>query len=371
MTAHNEWAKRPADQRFKTLAELAASVNARRDHSTQETVDVKDMRFSANDEGNVILTLGEHTSHGLPTNWSFGQICSALKAPTKWLQKTPAELAVKNLEWALSEAEQEQFKVMKVLDDENPAHTIQAVTSPTYGRIWDADVVASVQKFVERSGGRFHNPLAYANNEGAGMLGGETEPSGLYASDRDCFMFLINGGSKLEIGERAELNHGLIVWNSEVGSRSFGMMRFAFNEVCGNHIIWGAKDINKLVIYHKNGAPVRFAEEAIPAMMEAANKPLDTSAIEKAQKVTLDQLLSVPAEKCLSEPWIKTFADKHGFTRSEVREAINAANAEETKCVTVWDLVQGLTAHARKYANTDTRLDLELRAGKLLDLLVD
>ena len=318
------------------------------------------------------MTLGEHGSAGMPTNWTFGQICSALKAPTQWLQKTPAELAVSNLEWALSEAEQEQFKVMKVLDDENPAHTIQAVTSPTYGRIWDADVVASVIKFQERSGGRFHNPLAYGIGEdGKGSMGMEAVPSGLYASDRDCFMFLIDGGSRLEIGERAELNHGIIVWNSEVGSRSFGMMRFAFNEVCGNHIIWGVRDLNKLVIYHKNGAPVRFAEEAVPAMMEAANAPLDTSAIEKAQKVTLDQLLSVPAEKCLSEPWIKVFADKYKFTRSEVREAIAAANAEETKCVTVWDMVQGLTAHARKYANTDTRLDLELRAGKLLDLLVD
>ena len=57
------------------------------------------------------------------------------------------------------------------------------------------------------------------------------------------------------------------------------------------------------------------------------------------------------------------------ITRGELKDAIAAANREEGQCATLWDLVQGLTAYARGFDYVDARVDLERRAGKLLNLV--
>ena len=56
------------------------------------------------------------------------------------------------------------------------------------------------------------------------------------------------------------------------------------------------------------------------------------------------------------------------FSRAEVTQAIAFAKAEEGEARTVWDFVQGFTAYARGFDWIDARVDLETRAGKLMDL---
>ena len=56
------------------------------------------------------------------------------------------------------------------------------------------------------------------------------------------------------------------------------------------------------------------------------------------------------------------------FSRVEVAQAIAFAKSEEGDCRTLWQLVQGFTAYARGFDYVDARVDLETRAGKLLDL---
>jgi hypothetical protein len=232
---------------------------------------------------------------------------------------------------------------------------LQAVTSPTYGRIWDADVIDSISRIVERTGGRFQNPLEHGGKRG-----------GLYASDHDCFALMVDGGSRLDAGPRAQLNRGFIVGNSETGARAFWMMTFLFNEVCGNHIIWGASEINKLIIRHTSGGPGRFDAQAAPmlkAYAEAPAAPLEV-VIRKAQDVLL------PVFKTSDDlmPFASTAAK---FSRSELREAVAFAKSEEGECRSVWQLVQGFTAYARGIEHADSRLDLEVRAGKFLDALAE
>src|SRR4030095_12104206 len=106
-------------------------------------------------------------------------------------------------------------------------------------------VVYQVQQIVERSGGKFYNPKAYVNRPTQDRQGfqsmdsSQTAGAGLYASDRDVFMFMIDGGSLLDAGPRAKLNRGFIVKNSEVGAGKMDLWTFIFNTVCGNNIIWG------------------------------------------------------------------------------------------------------------------------------------
>jgi len=140
------------------------------------------------------------------------------------------------------------------------------------------------------------------------------------------------------------------------------LMTFLFRVVCGNHIIWGAQEINKLLIRHSSGAPGRFDAEALPALasyINASASPVEEQ-IRKAKAMLLP--IGVDAIAMQANAWGK-------FSRGEVRDAITYAEREEGDCRSLWNLVQGLTASARDYQFADTRVDLEMRAGKLLDVV--
>jgi hypothetical protein len=179
-------------------------------------------------------------------------------------------------------------------------------------------------------------------------------------------MFMIDGGSLLDAGPRAKVNRGFFCWNSEVGARSFGLMTFLFNTVCGNNIVWGATDVNKLVIRHTQGGPYRFDSEAAPQLLAYANataKPLEDT-LRKAQDVIV---WDGKADSFYGLMGYLSRAAK--FTKPEVRSAIDFAKSEEGDCRTLWQLVQGFTAYARGFDYIDARVDLETRAGKLLNLV--
>lgn len=365
MTAHNQWAIRPADQRYKTLTDLQQAVYSRRNLSTAVDMPVDKLHIKV--EGDRLL-LNDSIRPTEPTHWSFGQICGVSKAPASYLRTLSPELAAENLNYSLHRAPKAEFKLMTVKDPDGGINTLQAVTSKTYGRIWDADVVDAVARLVDRSGGKFHNPLAYTKGGG-----GAPEPSGLYASDHDIFMFMIDGGSFLEAGPRAQLNRGFIVWNSETGDKTLGIMTFLHNGVCGNHIIWGASNVQQLLIRHTSGAPNRFDREVIGVLNDycnASTKPME-DAIRKAAAMPLNKVIDVADTKVLELGWKKAFARKHNFSVGEVTDAIAYANCEEGKCESLWDMVQGLTASAREYEFVDRRFDLEKRAGSLMQLVAN
>lgn len=370
MQASNQWATRPADQRFETLAALRDSVHARRMRSRAQDAVVKKCVITA--EGEEIFVNGE-TTKAKPSHWAFGQLSTILGAPAGYMRSLPAPLAAQCLMNGVGKMDDGHLKFMSLADDDSgDTRTLQAVTSPKYGRIWDADVADCAGRIVEQTAGRFYNPRAYATGGTSNRLGGETVPSGLYASDRDIFIFMIDGGSRLDVGPRAQLNRGFFMWNSEVGARTFGLTTFLFNTVCGNHIVWGAQDVNTFVVRHSKGGPYRFDSEALPRLLAYANSsaaPLE-GAIRAAMeydirkgfgggKLTFDNVKEFLASNVKGAK----------FTQVEIREAMAAADREEGQCETLWDLSQGLTAYARGYEFLDARTDLETRAGKLLDLV--
>lgn len=351
MTASNQWASRPSDQRFETLAALRESVNGRRIRSRSIDVDLPRIEVSSE---NGELAVNSAIAPSSPSHWAFSQFAGMLGAPANYLRTLPQPLLVDCLNAGIKAAPRAAVKFMTIANDDG-LNTLQAVTSPTYGRIWDADCVDAVGRIVERTGGKFYNPLAYDRQTMA------PKPSGLYASDRDVFMFMIDGGSRLEVGPRAKLNRGFFVRNSEVGAATFGLTTFLFNEVCGNHIVWGASDVRELTIRHTQNGPYRFDSEAAPALLAYAESSVSTE--ETVIKRAMSHAL--PKEQADLE---KLVGGKK-ITRGELKEGIASAKREEGQCVTLWDLVQGLTAYARGFDYVDARVDLERRAGALLNLV--
>ena len=357
MQASRQWATRPDDQRFKTLDELFEAVNSRRMRSQEKDTPLVEIEATVV-EGTDDITFNHGIKSVRPTHWSFGQIANIIGAPATWLRKIPADLVVKNVNYGIQQAASERgsLKFMTLLDHDGGFNQLQAVTSTTYGRIFDADVVQAARNLVQSTGGKFYNPKAYNRHTG------QPEPSGLYASNQDCFIFMIDGGSVFDAGTRAQLNRGFFLQNSEVGAKTLKLMMFLFNTCCGNHIVWNATGIREIILRHTFNGPTRFVDEVLPTLLTYANEseaPI-VSKVKKAQ----DYLLPAITRAEVIE-WLQN----RKFSKGEAASIFDTAMAEEKECRTLWNVIQGATAFAREFSFADARVDMETRAGKLMELV--
>lgn len=353
--ASHEWATRPDDQRFLSLEDLKASVEQRKVESWTAATQTKGLRvLPAPDEKTIAVQLLD-PSHGeertvQPTHWGFGQLAQYAQAPASYLRRLPAPLAAINLQYGIENAPIREDVL--VLGQTNGSQTLRALTSTSYGRIWDRQVVEAVER-VNRDG-RWKVPAAsYATTN-------PKRATTLYASDRDVFIFLVDPDHPIELNGE-QLFRGFIAWNSEVGAATFGLTTFLYRYVCDNRIIFNATNVTELKIRHTGGAPERFAYEGaryLRRYAEETTAPI-TDAIRKAKAFELPE-----AEKP-GKGW-ESWLTSRGFTNAIAKEAVKNAKAEEGEARSLWDIVNGITAYARQTPHTDERVKLETAAGNLL-----
>ena len=239
---------------------------------------------------------------------------------------------------------------------------MRAITSPSYGRIYDEQVVRTVMALNQD--GDWVVPGAIAGRGMADMYTEVTKQSTtLYASDRDCWMFLVDEQHPIEIDGDLYFK-GFIVSNSEVGKATFRVTTFVLRQVCMNRIIWGATQIKEFRIRHTSQAPTRFIEEAAPRLAAYANaSPRGVQdAIRGAQKV----LVADTQEEAID--WLR----QRDFTQQEA--VVTVALAEQAEGIgssgdptNLWNLAMGASAYARELVHSDTRVAFEERIGKMLD----
>lgn len=355
--ASDEWRKRPDDERFLSLAELKQSVLQRKAESwTAETTPGKLQIQVENEKISTRLysrTLGREIELA-PTHFAFGELAKYAQAPGAYLRTLPAELAAINLQWGL-EHNPVRDNVL-VLGRSNGEHKLRAMTSTSYGRIWDAQVVQAVERVNHDN--RWQIPAAsYAASN-------PKRATTLYASDRDVFIFLCDPNTAIEVNG-STLYRGFYTWNSEVGAQVFGLTTFLYNRICDNRIIWGASNIQELRIRHTGGAPDRFAYEGARYLKRYAEESTYaiTEQINRAQQFELPASDRTADDK--TEGWGKWLKGK-GFTDALAKNTVAAAQAEEGQARSLWDIVQGVTAHARSIPHTDERVKVEALAGKLM-----
>lgn len=348
--AHRQWSKRPKDQRFPNLGALRKYVENRKLASSESETKLQQFHVTTDERGAIVLNGNSAPSH--LTHWSFGQLCTWLKAPASYLRTLPAELTVQ----CLRESQGRYNASCKLLkretegDFQTPARMdLAALTGPRYSRIWDIDVVSTIVEATDDS--PWKTPPAHPNHG--------SEHSGLYASDRDMFVFMVNEEQSVEI-EGVKLGRGFFCWNSETGAASFGLTTFLYNYVCGNSIVWGAEDVNEIRIVHRDNAVKRFREEALPALQAF----LGSSQRNAAVMDTVSRAMKHPVGTDLEQ--VLKWAEEKPFSKRELTNAWEIGQAEGENVSTLWGLVQGLTASARKIPFTNIRVNLERRAGQLL-----
>ncbi len=364
----SEWFSRPEDERYLSLTELYDAVKSRADRAKARTVESAAVRVEAsrdNAERLELIVPGQEQPIA-PTHWSFGQLASLVGAPATYLRQLPAPLAGINLQYGLSS---HRTELIKTLETGDGRIELRAVTGPDYGRIWDHELVGAVMKIAGNGTGdtRWKVPgmLDWASMTHNPFVDITKDTTTLYASDRDVFLFLVDDTHPIEAGrlpngEPDLYFRGFYCWNSEVGSKTLGIASFYLRAVCMNRNLWGVENFEEISIRHSKFAAQRFAHEAAPALTSFANSsPAAFVAGIKAARETIIARKDEDRE---------SFLRKRGFTKAETGKIIETVLQEEGRPPeSIFDFVQGITAHARSKANQDTRLDLETKARKLLE----
>jgi hypothetical protein len=353
--ASQQWASRPDDQRFLTLEDLHKAVSARKRESWTAAPEVNSLRVLPT-AGNELVLAVQNPATGVeqqlqPSNWAFGQLSMYAKAPASYLRTLPSQLACINLQWGLEHNPMREDALVLAHDGDN---MLRAMTSTTYGRIWDHQVVEAVQR--ANSNDQWKVPAASYST---------TNPiraTTLYASDRDVFIFLVDPDHPIEV-EGENLFRGFYVWNSEVGSATFGLTTFLYRYVCDNRIVWGATDVKELRIRHTGGAPERFSHEGAKSLARYANE--STAKVVEGIKAAKHTAIPLSKDQTVEE-WLKS---RFKITAKTATASVEMAKAEEGKAETVWDVVNGITAYARSIPYANERIELESKAGALMQLV--
>lgn len=364
----SEWFNRPADERYLSLSDLMASVQGRAERSRTRTVESAAIRVEASrdDAEQLTLMLPGAESLAAPTHWSFGQLASIVGAPATYLRQLPAPLAGINLQYGLTSHRAEQVKTLEF--DDGRAE-LRAVTGPDYGRIYDHELVAAVQKIAGNGTGDTRWKVPGVLDWSTGIYNPRvditSDTTTLYASDRDVFLFLVDDLNPIEAGRLPDGSpdlyfRGFYCWNSEVGAKTLGIASFYLRAVCQNRNLWGVEDFEEITIRHSKYAASRFAQQVAPALTRFANSsPLPfVNGIRAAREKIVAR----------SDDDRTEFLRKRGFSKTETAKIIDTVLSEEgRKPESVFDFVQGITAVARNKPHQDARLDLEAKAKKLLD----
>lgn len=359
--ASHQWATRPDDERFTNLVDMRAAMQTIRDESRTAAVPSRRI-FAMPEEDSKGLVIQGLDQERTPTHWSFGQVAGLAKAPAGYLRELPAPIAADCINYGLQY--RRDIEDVGVLVRDNGAHTLTAATGPNYGRVWNVDVIDQIIRRFGRGDGLDGSAWKVPGEFGKAVTVTKDNTT-LFASDRDMFIFLADEENRIEVPNRrgsltGSLARGFFMWNSEVGSKSLGLGTFLFDYTCCNRIVWGVEGYEEVTIRHTVSAPDKFMEQVAPAL--ETYRQNSTAGIVKAIANAREKKLGDDLDNFL----------KNRFGASMVAGLKKAHEVEEGRPIeTLWDVTTAATAVARGIGHQDRRVDLERKAGKVLDLVAN
>lgn len=357
MTASNQWASRPADQRFTSLDALVEHTAHQR--SISRGLAISSRRIHAapvegDETRRQLVVVGPDGMPTNPTHWAFGQLAARVKAPAGYLRQLPADIAADCINDGLLRRDAMDIGALLRREDELE---LAAVTGPNYGRIWNEDIARELRnRFGDGVTGDFTVPGEFGKAVDVNKAN-----TTIYASDRDMFVFLADEKNRITVpdrrnGQSGEMARGFFVWNSEVGSKTLGIATFLFDYVCCNRIVWGAEGYQEITLRHTVSAPDRFIEEVTPAIESYAQK--------SSASIT-DAIMAAKAKK-LDRDKVEDFLAKR-FSRTQAAAIAKVHMDEENRPIeSLWDVTTAATAYARGIKYQDDRVDIEREAGKIM-----
>lgn len=377
--ASRQWSERPDDERFSTLEEMYEACKAYAERSAESTVPFSALRVEAL-EGEVMLS-GRAGIPARMTNWAFRQLSAKAEAPATYLQSLPATLAAQNINFGLKNRSEElsDAKALYHFDESNIV-TVRSLTTEKYVRIYNHEIISRLFNLTDDgwrvpparpafSGQKGTRPATIEDVLSGSKFGLSINvgdiiaPAGLYASDHDMFVFLVNEDKRIDDGTPEGLSRGVFIENSEVGAKSVRRTTFLYRHVCGNHIVWDASNVKKISLRHVGEVRNKFmsleAELETYANSSASDEEARIQELRVKQiAATKDEVLDflfgkrVASRKLLEKAYDKAdeFSDVDGSPR------------------TAYGMINGITRVSQESKYADERAEADGATAKIINI---
>lgn len=356
MAASIQWANRPADESYASLADLHAAAETVKARASTVEIPTSDMRAVSSIDGQgIALTVDEPASARPLTHWAFGQLARIAGGPADYLRSLPAAIATAAINHGLVNPSTDRDDTTLALLDTNGHESVRALTSTRYTRIFNADVTGRLVRLAEQRPQWQPAPAAMDGKRG------------LYLGDRDMFAFLVDNGRRVfETAPGGGLGRGFFTWNSEVGAASFGICTFLYEYVCGNHRVWGARAVRELRLRHVGDVDDRMASTFEATVTRYAESSAET------EELLIEQARTFRIGETKDDVLDAVFGLRApGLTRALLSEAYDAADTHSDwygDPRSAWGLSGGITEVSQSRPYADARNDIDRAAGRVLDM---
>lgn len=380
--AHDQWARRPVDERFETLGDVKADALGDFQARMEPMNPVPLNKINAEIVGSDMKLIGPTGAVAALTNWSMGQLCGRIGADQSFLSKLGStdggkKIAAMAVTELLSRSQQDAKFLFSRLDD--GTLLTRSMNGAGYGRIWDWEVIDRCMQ-LEAEGWRVPPGRPVAEGEtrvrpateadvlsGGGMglsikVGDMIAPAGIYRGDRDLFIIMIDHTRPISDGTPFPLYRMIISQNSEVGAAKYKHLFGLLKGICGNHILHGLAELTEVSTRH-----VGKVRDRVEAFDVQIRRYLTCSSEEQQGGIKEFQRAMVATTK---EELLDTLFGRKIATRKQLESAYSLAEQREdwygAPPLSKWGISNGLTELATKERNGDERLQLDLAAQRVL-----
>ncbi len=391
MDASNQWSTRPDDERFSNLAEMKAACHAYAADAAEGEEQIHSLRIEAGPGNELLVSATEDGPRAKIGHFAFGQFCSRVQvqspdggmvsAPASYLRALPADFAAVNLNYAMSKTPDSTVKCLyhNMSQMGNGKLLMRAATSEKYGRVWNYQICEWLESLPNgwrvpparparagQAGTRIATQEDCLRDQWSLSIkpGDTIAPAGLYASDHDCFAFLVNEDSSIEAnGEH--LSRGFIIKNSEVGASGLNLTVFWYEHICGNHIIWNVASQQSYNLRHIGDLVGQKGIAAVREIQKLAQASTtgDRARILSAQSFSLGD----KKEEVIENVYQKNIAPKATITKAyEEAEKFSSVHGSPRSA---WGLAAGLTRLSQNLRHADQREAMDKTATRVLNLV--
>lgn len=360
---------RPSDANHGSMSELLAAAEQEMDESrTIETTSDKltfstsNGRFSLNVDGQNPLPL---------TNYSLTQAAGMAKIQTHTLERLHTrerdDLVVDNLNTLFPNKDgNNKFVLVRDRYDDDGIgieSVARAINGGAYSRLWDFQVFCEMQDFLLPRGFTPMLPKLRSEAMRSGFMHGLD--TGLFRGDQCSFGFFFVDEDLVGNAESlGGLKPGMMVWNSEVGARSFGYHTFYYHEMSGSIMIWTPAKHGRKRFVHRGNIQKAFTEYVRTLEDVADNfQPRFTSDIE------LFELAARTPYAIDEAAAIQRLHSDLKMSANNAKAAIEASKLKQNSYglpLSVWNVALGIAWEAGQTGRAESLVDNTLVATKLM-----
>ena len=391
-----QWATRPDDERFWTVEEARKAAWLYAQTAKEQKIEYAQLEVTPVAGQQLALMSRRTGALAVMTNWAFGQLSGMVGAPAGYLRKLPEELAASCLNEGLYQrtldgAEAAEGVLLTHNGGDRP-RIARAITSDRYTRVWNWEVLQHGVEPLMAKGWKVPpgRPTSTPGNLQAALaadkvryaterdviksahpslgvrVGDLIGPSGVYVSDHDCFVFLVQDSRSFDF-QGKKLTRFMLVLNSEVGASSLTVVTGLLEEVCGNHILWGVAEesLRAARFRHIGEGPLDKFREQVQVTLHALERTKDSDTLQQLEKsATMSWGLT---NQAALEAVFKALS---GEAPKKQLAAAQEASEQlfDTDPRTSWGIVQGLSWVSQQQPHQDVRHKLDRAAARLLEV---